>query len=80
MAVPDTIDTSCSADGPPSRTTIGTPVADRRRSALVRPPPSRPVAEELDLERELDAVLLGDLGPHGLHQAAHVASRSPSGR
>ena len=33
IAVPDTIDTSCSADGPPSRTTIGTGDRSRRRSA-----------------------------------------------
>ena len=56
MAVPDTIDTSCSADGPPSRTTIGGRPRRSRGPGLVAslmaspPRPAGPVAEELDLE------------------------------
>ena len=75
IAVPDTTDTSCSADGPPSRTTTGAP---GRRSC--RRLPARPVADELDLEGEVDAVPGEDLGPDVLGQAADVGGASPSGR
>ena len=60
IADPDTIDTSCSADGPPSTTATGRRRRGRGASggtAIRRPPPgpAGPVAGELDLERELDA-------------------------
>ena len=70
MAVPDTIDTSCSADGPPSRTTIGGRLlATARRLGRGD---TRPVADELDLERERHAGPREDRLADRLGEAADV--------
>ena len=88
MARPETIETSCSADGPPSRTTSGgrapepvpaggwasVPVVGQAR--LTSCLPARPVAREDDLEAQLDARLAADDVPHRLGQPAHVGRRA----
>ena len=89
MARPETIETSCSADGPPSRTTIGgRPAAERgdvssprlasSRSCVASP--ARPVTGEDDLEAQSDARLLEHGRLHRLCQAAHVGRPCPAGR
>ena len=71
IAVPDTTETSCSADGPPSRTTTGGRAVWRSHRSW-RGLPAGPVADELDLEAEVDAVAGEDLGPDPLRQATDV--------
>ena len=81
IAVPDTIDTSCSADGPPRTTATGVDgrvVAGRRRHGHQAPScgrPAGPVAGELDLEREVDAVTGEDLAADVLGEPADVGRR-----
>ena len=72
IADPDTIDTSCSADGPPRTTATGVAAGSwasggtltswsTRASGGLLGRRCRPVADELDLEREVDAVVGPDL-------------------
>ena len=52
----------------------------RHASVLRRPRPAGPVAGELDLVLEVDAVALGDDGADVVAEVAHVGGACPSGR
>src|SRR5262245_18695846 len=81
IAVPETTETSCSADGPPSRTATGGQLrsaavilASRRSRSIVRrgPRPAGPVADEHDLGHQLHAGGFDHRGANPVHQPAHV--------
>ena len=79
IAVPETIDTSCSADGPPRRTTIGPGSAGRSRRPSSRPA-SRPSRRGTRSRSELDAVALGRPRRARARAAARTSAAVPSGR
>src|SRR6478672_7741518 len=88
IAVPDTTETSCSADGPPRSTTTGGHVrsaagwltadppglagAGSRSILRGRPGPARPVADEHDLRHELHAGRFQHRDADPVHQPADV--------